>query len=126
MINLRKKTRKSQELIASALMSGDGIISSQVMQKFLNVAIKKFLRPLSVEDANIYLSKVLNPLCQVSADFEFYQSALQIIKTYGFSFYDRLILAAAQSARCDILYSEDLQHNQQVGSVKIINPFITS
>jgi predicted nucleic acid-binding protein len=42
---------------------------------------------------------------------------------YRISFRDSLILAAAESAGAEILYSEDLNHGQQYGNVRILNPF---
>jgi hypothetical protein len=43
---------------------------------------------------------------------------------YRYSYYDSLILASAIEARCEILYSEDFQHNQLIEGVRIINPFL--
>jgi predicted nucleic acid-binding protein len=111
-------------LIANALQDESGIISWQVVQEFLNVASRKFRTPLKPEDASAYLQKVLMPLCRVLPDLEIYQSALDIMRRTGYSFYDSLILAGAQGGGCNILYSEDLQHGQQVDGVKIINPFV--
>ena len=117
------KQDRSQAIIAEALQTGNGIISTQVVQEFLNVALRKFAIPMKTSDAEKYLAHVLYPLCQVFPDLELYQSALRIGKESGFSFYESLILAGAQNGGCDILYSEDLQGGQQVGSVKIVNPF---
>jgi predicted nucleic acid-binding protein len=51
--------------------------------------------------------------------------ACNIAERYQYSFYDSLIISAALESNCDILYSEDLQHNQIIdGVLTIINPFI--
>ncbi|CDH44007.1 PIN domain-containing protein [Candidatus Contendibacter odensensis] len=42
---------------------------------------------------------------------------------YGFSFWDSLIVASAQAADCDTLFSEDMQHGLRINSLEIINPF---
>jgi predicted nucleic acid-binding protein len=39
------------------------------------------------------------------------------MKTYNYTLYDSLIITAAIEANCTILYSEDLQHNQQIGKL---------
>ncbi len=39
------------------------------------------------------------------------------------SYWDGLIVAAAEQACCDILLSEDLQAGRQFGKVRIVNPF---
>ena len=119
------KQARSLALIAEALHSGLGVISTQVIQEFLNVALRKFLVPLKPENGKDYLDKVLFPLCQVFPDVSLYRSALDIVKDTGYAFYDSLILAGATQAGCIILYSEDLSSGHQVGQVKIVNPFIT-
>ena len=43
---------------------------------------------------------------------------------YRLPWYDSLIVAAATEARCEILYSEDLQDGQKFGSVQVKNPFV--
>jgi predicted nucleic acid-binding protein len=51
--------------------------------------------------------------------------ALDVAQRFGFSFYDSLIVAAAQEAGCKILYSEDLQHGQALDrGLTVINPFL--
>jgi predicted nucleic acid-binding protein len=67
---------------------------------------------------------MLFTLCQVFPTEEFYIQALEIKNRWRFSFYDSLIISAALEAKCNILYSEDLQHNQKVGELTIINPYL--
>ena len=49
--------------------------------------------------------------------------ALRIRKTYGFSFWDSAIVAAALALGCDRVYTEDLTHGQVVEGLAIIDPF---
>jgi predicted nucleic acid-binding protein len=119
-----EKKVRAQGLIAQALQSGDGLISTQVMQEFLNVALRKFRVPLKPEDGKLYLQKVLYPLCQVFPNLDLYQTALDVMRTTGYSFCDALILSGAIHGGCEILYSEDLRAGQQVERVRIINPFM--
>jgi len=118
-----KKVR-SLALIADALLTGNGMISWQVMQEFLHVSTRKFMVPLKPEDAKIYLQKVLHPLCHVFPDLDLYSSALDIFDKTGYSFYDSLIIAAAERGGCEILYSEDLHTGYQVNGVVVVNPFV--
>ena len=119
-----KKKGRSLSLITDALQTGNGIISWQVIQEFLNVATRKFKVPLKPEDAKLYLQMVLHPLCQVFPDLDLYQSALDIQVKTNYSFYNSLILAGALRERCSILYSEDLHGGHQVDGLSIVNPFI--
>ena len=113
----------ARKLIDDSLQTGKGIVSFQVVQEFINVALQKFAQPLSIQDAKTYLDTVLMPLCDVYPNHDFYSQGIDIHTTTGYSFYDSLILAAAQRGNCRILYSEDLQAGQTVGSTTIVNPF---
>ncbi len=50
-------------------------------------------------------------------------SALQIRKERGFSYWNSAIVAAARTLGCDRLYTEDLSHGQVVEGVALIDPF---
>lgn len=117
------KQARSLALIQAGLSSGTGIISTQVVQEFLNVATRKFAVPLKPEDCRIYLRMVLNPLCQVYPDLGLYETCLEVQAESRYSFYDSLIIAAAMRGGCEILYSEDLQPGQEIRGVKIVNPY---
>ena len=54
---------------------------------------------------------------------ELVTKALELCKRYQASYYDSLILAAANELEAKILYSEDLSHGQKYERVKAINPF---
>ncbi len=110
-------------LVARALESGDGMISWQVVQEFLNVATRKFEKPLRATDARLYLQRILTPLCQIYPDAGLYESALDMAKTTRYSFYDSLILASALRMDCKVLYSEDFNAGQKVADLKLTNPF---
>jgi predicted nucleic acid-binding protein len=36
-----------------------------------------------------------------------------------------MIVQAAESAGCEVLYSEDLSHGQEYGGVLVVNPFLS-
>lgn len=120
------KQKISQGLIKKALQGQEGCISFQVIQEFLNVASKKFDPALSSDDRLKYLNTVLSPLCEIFASIDLYRNTIEISQRWKFSFYDSMIITAALQTNCDILYSEDLQHNQKVQSLTIVNPFIPS
>ena len=119
----RRKQRRAQSLIETALESHGGSISWQVVQEFLNVATRKFSVPMKPAESQKYLAAVLGPLCEIYPSVPLYDEALRLKDQTGFSYYDSLIVAAALAAGCDILYSEDLSHGQKIGGVTIQNPF---
>lgn len=117
------KKARAQELIRSALENGDGVISTRVVQEFLNVATRKFVTPMEKDDSKNYLRIILNPLCQIYPSIDLYELGLELQAEVGFSFYDSLILAAAIEAGCESVVTEDLQDGQNVRGVMIKNPF---
>ncbi|MBX7149921.1 PIN domain-containing protein [bacterium] len=117
------KQKKAQKLIATALNAGDGFISLQVVQEFINVTTKKFGIGFKDEDLSIYLKNVLYSLCQVYPDTDLMQEALDLHYRIKYSFYDSLIIASAIRGEASILYSEDLSDGQKVGALTIVNPF---
>ena len=121
-----EKRARAKTLVAGAAETGDGIISSQVIQEFLSLSTRKFKTPMTLNESLIYLYKVLGPLCQVYSDLALFESGLQIKAETNYSFYDCLILAAAIKGGCKTIYSEDLQHEQKIRDVQIVNPFISS
>lgn len=113
----------SEKLIKQAL-SGEGYISFQIIQEFLNVSTRKFENKMNSVEASKYISMVLFPMCKILPSEKLYIHALEIQERWKFSFYDSLVIASAIQANCVLLYSEDLQHNQQVNKLKIINPYL--
>ena|ERR1700687_2365551 len=113
----------AQDLVSGALATRRGVISYQVVQEFLNVATRRFVKPMKVSDAELYLARILMPLCEVFPDSSLYSQALSISSETGFSFYDSLIVGSAIASECSILWTEDLRDGQQIRGVEIRNSF---
>jgi predicted nucleic acid-binding protein len=120
----KKKQQQADALVDAALRDHSGVISNQVIQEFLNVASRKFVKPMTPTEARTYLQTVLSPLCEVFSSIALYQQALSVQEETGYSFYDCLIIAAALEAKCEILYSEDLHPGHTVRGLTIQNPFV--
>ena len=118
------KARKATELIREALTTQKGVISYQVVQEFFNVALRRFSQPMQASDAEQYLRTVFQPLLSVHSSQALYAEALHLHAQSGLSWYDALIVSAAIQARCDLLYTEDIQHGQRFGSLQVRNPFL--
>ena len=117
------KARKAQALIRDALTTRNGVVSYQVVQEFLNAALRRFDDVMRPDEAQQYLSSVLRPLLAVHSSPALFAEALQITQRLKFSWYDSLIVAAALEAECEVLYSEDLQHGQKISGLTVRNPF---
>src|SRR3989442_16006679 len=100
------KQRVASELVRSAVGSGKGMISYQVVQEFFSVVLR-FKSPMHVEDAERFLATTLRSLLRMHSSYSLFVSALQLNRQSSLSWYDSLIVAAALEGRCGILYSED-------------------
>ncbi len=117
------KASLARNLVALAAASGQGVISYQVAQEFCNLALRKAQSPLRVSNAREYVRDVLGQLNVVQSSLELLDEGLRLYERYRLSWYDALIVAAAQQARCAILYSEDFQHGAQFEGVRVVDPF---
>lgn len=119
----QRKHTVAEDVVREALATGNGCISSQVVQECLNVVLRKAEVPLSLADARAYLDAVLLPLMQITVSEALYHRALDVQGRWRFGFYDSLIVAAALMAGCRTLLSENLQHGQKLDSLTIVDPF---
>jgi len=117
------KAKKAAQLIRRAVDSGEGIVSFQVVQKFFNVALRRFTPAMNVPEAEQYLITVFRPILAVHSSPAMYVEALRITGKHRLSWYDSLIVAAAIEGQCETLYSEDLQNGRKIESLRIQNPF---
>ena len=107
---------------AEALLAQGGTVSVQVLNEAANVMTRKL--KMDLDEVGDILAGVRHFCEVVPVTIEIHVQALAITRRFGFSIYDSLIVAAAIAAKCAVLYSEDLQHGQQVGDQPtIINPF---
>jgi predicted nucleic acid-binding protein len=113
----------AQSLLHEALANNSAVISFQVVQETLHVAGRKFARSVEPPDLRALLVDVLTPLWQVMPNQALYVETLAIQDRFEYSFYDSLIIAAALQAGCKRLLSEDFQHGQKIGALRIEDPF---
>jgi predicted nucleic acid-binding protein len=109
--------------VRDALADHCACASLQVVQECLNAAMRKAAVPLTPEQARGYLDVVLLPLMQVVPSRALYHRALDVQQRWRFSFCDPLIVAAALSAGCGRLLTEDLQQGQRIDALAVHNPF---
>lgn len=117
----KRKQELAKALIAKSIQTGNGNISTQVLQEFYVVATKKLG---IVQEMTLTAMDSFGPLNIVTISPEIIRLAIKKQSKYIISFWDALILQAAESSLSTILYTEDLNADQQFGSIKVINPFI--
>ena len=114
------KQRKSRQIIAELAESGGGVISTQVLQEFYVAATRKIeVPPLAAKG----VLKTFAVFETVLVSPHLIHEAVDCSILNQISFWDALILAAAASAGCTVVYSEDLNPGQTILGVTVRNPF---
>ena len=117
----KRKQKIATALIKGAINSGNGVISTQCLQEFFNVAQKKL--SISKKAAKELVEYFANNISVVEISVPLILSAVDISIKSQFSFWDSLILSAADDTGCATVYSEDLNDQQIIGGARIQNPF---
>lgn len=100
-----------------------GRISYQVLNEYYAVVTRKLSKPMPLAAARRDVANLLvwKPVPNSS---QLMEQAWRVQDDFMLSWWDALIVAAAQLANCDQLLSEDLQHEMKMGSVIVLNPFL--
>lgn len=115
------KQRRAIDLIKTHRAAGTAILSTQVLQEFVNVALRKLRLPPPLIRQRLAFYRGFGV---VPATEELMAAAIDLHVLHGFSFYDALVLQAAIVSGCQQLFSEDLQHGAVHGGVRMVNPFL--
>lgn len=121
LVYAQQRGRKADQ--ARALFQGGGKLSVQVLNEFAAVSRRKQGRNwLEIADAISDVLAVVDPPLALTLDL--HKAARSLAERHRLSFYDALIVAAAQEAGCETLYTEDMQHGGKFGGLTVVNPFI--
>lgn len=116
------KQVKAAQLLTQLWEDRNGVLSPQVLQEFLVNATRKLATPLALAQARDIVRSYGQWVSQ-DTKVEHILRATELMELTRYSFWDSLILASAEAAGAEVLYSEDLQHGQQVVGLTIANPF---
>ncbi len=116
-----EKHNRARALVEQLWHSGEGVLSTQVLQELCVNLRRKSNRPLSSDEMIRLIEDYLSWEVVVNSPDSAVQ-ALQLEARYKVSFWDALILHAAETAGAAVLYSEDLAAGQRYGSTRVINP----
>lgn len=92
-------------LIREQRLAGEAVLSTQVLQEFVNVALRKLRLPPPLVRQRLAFYRRFE--C-VSTTPELMEGALDLHLSYGFSFYDALIVQAAVVSGCQRVVTEDM------------------
>jgi predicted nucleic acid-binding protein len=116
---------QSKAIIARKILLEKHVgLSAQVLQEFLVVSTKKVKSPWTLDDALDWIEALEDYPC-LSTDAALVRYGAELAVRYKVSYWDGAILAAAHRLGVSTLYTEDLNHGQLYGSVRVENPFLT-
>ncbi len=120
---LQSPTGTAKKKIAVDLLANESFaLSAQVLQEFYVVATRKAEVPLTPAAALDWIEQLEEfPCADVSPALV--KLGAVMAERYRISYWDGAILAAAESLGAPVVYTEDLNHGQQYGAVRAVNPF---
>ena len=113
---------RAKALVSRIWEERSGLISTQVLQEFYINLRRKAKTPVGFEETKRLLHDYLRWEVVIN-DGESILAAVDFERRIRLSFWDALVVQAANSAGAETLYSEDFNHGQTYGRVRAVNPF---
>jgi len=116
-----EKRDMARKIVKKVVEFHQPVISTQVIKEFYVVASNKLKAdPIIVKNIihNFHNMEIVNN------DLDLIEQAIDISILSQLSFWDSLIIAAAEKANCEYVLSEDLNSGQNYRGIKLLNPFI--
>jgi len=117
------KRARARALIESAIEEESFVVSTQVLVEFYATSVRR--RLLGPEQA-LDLVRFWGGHDTVPHTPDLVTRGLELHQAHSLSIWDGLIVQAALDARCDVLFSEDLQHGRRFGDLEVANPFLAA
>jgi predicted nucleic acid-binding protein len=119
-IDDERKYRLASTLIETKLFGLSGQVLAEFYTNVTNSQKHKDIMPsIEVDQWMTLLGRY--PVAPV--DEGIVANGIAYSRRYQISYWDGAILAAAERLNAPILYTEDLNHDQTYGSVRVVNPF---
>lgn len=114
------KQRAALALLRTLFEDGQGVLSTQVLQEYCNVALKKLRLSAQHVRAQLDLYEQFE-VVQVTPTI--IRAGLDLYQTRSVAFFDAIVLASAHASGCSIVLTEDMNAGEFVNGVRIVNPF---
>lgn len=98
-------------------------MSGQVLAEFFANVVRKPAVPLTFAEAERWV-ELFGRYPTVPVDHALVRQGIAYAGAFRISYWDAAVIAAAERLEAPILYTEDLNHGQLYGSVRVINPFL--
>ena len=114
------KQRAALALLKGLYEEGLGVLSTQVLQEYCNVALKKLKLPAQYVRSQLDLYEQYEVVQVTPAIIH---AGLDLHQTRSVSFFDAIVLASAHASGCNVIWTEDMNAGEVVNGVTISNPF---
>lgn len=114
------KQKKARRILKRIVELHRPVISTQVIKEFFVVAINKLRADHFIVKNIIHNFRNMEV---ITNDLELIEQAIDISVISQITFWDALVVAAAEKANCEFIFSEDLNPGQTYRGVMVINPF---
>ncbi len=115
------KHDRARRVVEQLWNNGEGVLSTQVLQELCINLRRKVANPLAIDEVRQLIQDYLSWEVVVNTPESVLQ-ALEIEVRHEISFWDALVLQAAESAGAGVLYSEDLATGHHYGTIQVVNP----
>ena len=116
------KQATAQTLLSKTIENENGVLSVQVLGEFFNVVTRHIKNPMSSDEAwQIIATVSILPVQEM--DLLMVGRAVATHKMYRISYWDALIIAAAERAGAEEIMSEDLNDGRFYHKIQVCNPF---
>ncbi|MBV9438530.1 MAG: PIN domain-containing protein [Candidatus Eremiobacteraeota bacterium] len=115
------KHERARAVVEGLWATRSGVLSTQVLQELCVNLRRTASHPLDARSTRDIITDYLTWDVRVNTG-EAVLEALAIAERFQISFWDALILHAADAADASVLYSEDLSDGQRYGEVRVVNP----
>ncbi len=117
------KQQRAAERFKQLWGNGQGRLSTQVLQEFYVNTTQKIKKPLArslareiIRNYGLWVQSAITASTLVRAS--------EIGEAWRISFWDGMLLAAAEQDGARELLSEDLRHGQVIAGIRVVNPFL--
>ena len=116
------KQVQAQELLKARILDDSIVTSVQVIGEFFNAVTRRIQQPMAADEALEAIARI-KAIPVVDIDVQLAERAIENHMEYQISYWDALIVAAAERAVCTELLTEDLNDGQSFRNLVVVNPF---
>jgi predicted nucleic acid-binding protein len=114
------KQRAALALLKRLYEEGLGVLSTQVLQEYCNVALKKLRLSAQHVRAQLDLYEQFDVVLVTPAII---RDGLDLHQTRSVAFFDAIVLASAHASGCNVIWTEDMNAGEVINGLRIVNPF---